>query len=43
MKAFGSVMGGKNDEDIYRNKQHSINVLSDAVDLKDAMNKIGVA
>jgi hypothetical protein len=43
MKAFGSVMGGKNDEDIYRNKQHSINVLSDAVDIKDAMNKIGVS
>jgi hypothetical protein len=40
MKAFGSVMGGKNDEDIERNKQHSINVLSDAVDIKDAMNKI---
>lgn len=43
MKAFGSVMGGKNDEDIERNKQHSINVLSDAVDIKDAMNKIGVS
>lgn len=42
MKAFGSVMGGKNDEDIERNKQHSINVLSDAVDIKDAM-KTGVA
>jgi hypothetical protein len=42
MKAFGSVMGGKNDEDIERSKQHSINVLSDAVDIKDAMNKIGV-
>jgi hypothetical protein len=37
MKAFGSVMGGKNDEDIERSKQHSINVLSDAVDIKDAM------
>lgn len=43
MKAFGGVMGGKNDEDIYKNKQHSINVLSDAVDIKDAMNKIGVS
>jgi uncharacterized Zn finger protein len=43
MKAFGSVMGGKNDEDIYRNKQHSINVLSDAVDIKDAMNKTVVS
>jgi hypothetical protein len=41
IKALGKVMGGKNDEDVERNKQHSINVLSDAVDIKDAMNKIG--
>ena len=42
MKAFGTVMGGKNDEDIERSKQHSINIRSDAVDIKDAM-KTGVS
>ena len=40
--ALGKVMGGATDEEIKKNIHNSINILSDAIDIKDAM-KTGVA
>ena len=39
MKAMNKVMGGATDEEVKKNKQNSINILSDAVNIKDAMDK----
>ena len=37
MNAMNKVMGGATDEEVKKNKQNSINILSDAVNIKDAM------
>jgi hypothetical protein len=37
MNAMKKVMGGATDEEVQKNKHNSINILSDAVDIKDAM------
>jgi hypothetical protein len=37
MNAMNKVMGGATDEEVKKNKHNSINILSDAVNIKDAM------
>lgn len=37
MKAMNKVMGGATDEEVKKNEQISINILSDAISIKDAM------
>jgi hypothetical protein len=37
MNAMNKVMGGATDEEVKKNKHNSINILSDAINIKDAM------